>query len=62
VNRNTSNQIIQALAFFIAIVLLAPYLGCHILTTPPDKPELTETTSETENSEKLAEIDDLLDK
>jgi hypothetical protein len=62
VNRNTSNQILRALAFFIAIVLLAPYLGCHILTTPPDKPELTETTGEAENSDKLSEIDDLLAK
>jgi len=28
----------------IAIVLLAPYAGCHILTTPPDSPTSVEGT------------------
>jgi hypothetical protein len=33
--------IIKYLVFFIAASLIAPYFGCHILTTPPEQDEST---------------------
>lgn len=38
-SKRPSQQVILALLIITAIVLLAPYLGCHILTTAPSSPE-----------------------
>jgi hypothetical protein len=76
VQRAASIKFLQIVALLIAVALLAPYAGCHIITTPPNQSESIDaepsTTAEqdttegdenpTQGSVNLSEIDSLLER